>query len=274
MTDRPRPSTIPPPPPKLSDRVADFGGRMNRFFEHVGAVTMLTRHAIVALFTKKFEWRLFVYQMEQLGVKSFGIGAATAVFVGIVMAIQFAHSLEKFGAKDSVGRIVGLSETRELAPALTSLVVGSRIAAGMAAEIGSMVVTEQVDAIRALGADPVRKLVIPRVLAGIIIMPLMACFALVLGVLSAMVVCNLSFGIPMPFFLSSAIDSVGLRDFFSGLGKTPFFGFLVAIIGCHFGFITSGGTEGVGKSTTSAVVVVSIAILVADALLTQIFLSL
>lgn len=247
--------------------------RLQRFFEHAGTVTLLTRDAVVALFTTRFQWKAFVYQMEQLGVKSFSIGAATAVFVGIVMAIQFAFSLERFGAKDSVGRIVGLSEARELAPALTSLVVGTRIAAGMTAEIGAMNVTEQIDAIRALGADPVRKLVVPRVLAGILIMPMLACFALVLGTLSAMLVCNISFGIQMPFFLTSAIDSVGMKDFLSGLGKTPFFGFLVAILGCHFGFQTQGGTEGVGRSTTTSVVVVSISVLVADALLTQIFLS-
>jgi phospholipid/cholesterol/gamma-HCH transport system permease protein len=254
-------------------RIANFGATLNGFLEHVGAVTILAQHAAIALFTKRFEWRLFVYQMEQLGVKSFGIAAATAIFVGIVMAIQFAHSLEKFGAKDSVGRIVGLSETRELAPALTSLVVGSRIAAGITAEIGSMAVTEQIDAIRALGADPVRKLVVPRVLACTLIMPMLASFALVLGVLSAMIVCNVTFGIQMPFFLSTAMDAVGLRDYFSGLGKTPFFGFLIALVGCHFGFETRGGTEGVGRSTTSSVVVVSITVLVADALLTQLFLS-
>ena len=257
----------------VTKRLADFGAQLTGFFEHVGMVTILSQQAAVALLTKRFEWRLFVYQMEQLGVKSFGIAAATAIFVGIVMAIQFAHSLEKFGAKDSVGRIVGLSETRELAPALTSLVVGSRIAAGITAEIGSMAVTEQIDAIRALGADPVRKLVVPRVLACTLITPMLACFALVLGVLSAMIVCNVTFGIQMPFFLSSAMDSVGLRDFFSGIGKTPFFGFLIAIVGCHFGFQTHGGTEGVGRSTTSSVVVVSITVLVADALLTQLFLS-
>ncbi|MEM9194214.1 MAG: ABC transporter permease [Myxococcota bacterium] len=248
--------------------------RLERFVVHAGEVTLLMLRAFRALFTTKFQWKEFVYQLEQLGVRSFAIGAATAIFVGIVMAIQFAFALERFGARDSVGRIVGLSEVRELAPALTSLVVGSRIAAGMTAEIGSMAVTEQIDAIRALGADPIRKLVTPRILASVLIMPMLACFALVLGVLSAMVVCNLTFGIEMPFLLSTAINSVSLKDFASGIGKTPFFGLLVAILGCHFGFKTTGGTEGVGKSTTRSVVVVSIAILVADALLTQIFLSL
>jgi phospholipid/cholesterol/gamma-HCH transport system permease protein len=137
-----------------------------------------------------------------------------------------------------------------------------------------MSVTEQIDAIRALGADPVRKLVVPRMLAGIVIMPMLTCFAFVLGTVSAALVCNLSFGIPVPFFLTSALDSVWVQDFLSGLGKTPFFGFLIAILGCHFGMTTRGGTEGVGRSTTTSVVVVAIAVLVADSILTQLFLSL
>lgn len=247
--------------------------RFRSFFEHVGAVTLLAKRTFGRAFTTRFEPRAFIYQMEQLGVRSLGIAAATAVFVGIVMAIQFAFSLEKFGAKDTVGRIVGMSETRELAPSLTALVVGSRIGAGMAAELGSMAVTEQIDAIRALGADPIRKLVVPRVCAGIVLMPLLTCFALVLGVTSAMVVSNLTFGVPMPFFLSTALDTVTMKDFISGIAKTPVFGFLVALLGCYFGFNTSGGTEGVGRSTTRSVVVVSITVLVADALLTQLLLT-
>lgn len=249
------------------------GQRITSFLAQTGAVTQLMAQGMKSLFTTRPDLRALLYQMEQLGVKSLGIGAATAIFVGIVMAIQFAFSLERFGAKDSVGRIVGLSETRELAPALTSLVVGSRIAAGMAAELGSMAVTEQVDAIRALGADPIKKLVVPRIVASTIAIPMITFFALVLGVLSAMVVCNVSFGVQMPFFLSTAIDAVSMRDFLSGVGKTPFFGFLIALLGCYFGLQTTGGTEGVGRSTTQAVVVVSIAILVADALLTQVFLT-
>lgn len=280
MTDRPsdtarrvRRSSTPPPPPTFGEELRDSLRRGLKFIEHVGAVTVLTKRTVVALFTSRFEGRLFVYQMEQLGVRSLGIAAATAVFVGIVMAIQFAFSLEKFGARDTVGRIVALSEIRELAPSLTALVVGSRIGAGMAAEIGSMKVTEQIDAIRALGADPIKKLVVPRLVAGITIMPLLTCFAFVLGVFSSMVVSSVTFGISMQFFLSSAIDTVGIKDLMSGLGKTPFFGFLIAILGCYFGLETRGGTEGVGHSTTSAVVVVSIAVLMCDAVLTQVFLS-
>jgi phospholipid/cholesterol/gamma-HCH transport system permease protein len=271
----PRSNTLPPPSaPGAKGLVLRWGDKLYRFFIHVGRVTALTRQTFSTAFRTRLDFRSFLDQMDSLGVKSLGIGAATAIFVGIVMAIQFAHSLERFGAKDTVGRIVGLSEARELAPALTSLVVGSRIAAAMAAELGSMAVTEQIDAIRALGADPIRRLVVPRVLAGMLVIPMIACFALVLGVFSAMIVCNVTFRISAPFFLSTAIDSVTMKDLMAGMGKTPFFGFLTTILGCYLGLSTRGGTEGVGRSTAAAVVVVSIAILVADALLTQIFLSL
>jgi phospholipid/cholesterol/gamma-HCH transport system permease protein len=273
-------SERPPAPPRrppfegsLLDPARQLA-RVQGFVETTGRVTILTGRALGALFSSRPELGSWLYQLEQLGVKSLGIGAATAVFVGIVMAIQFAYSLEPFGARDSVGRIVGLSEARELAPSLTSLVVGSRIAAGMAAEIGSMAVTEQIDAIRALGADPVRKLVVPRLVACTVGIPMICCFALALGILSAMAVSTVTVGISPPFFLSSAIDAITMRDFLSGLGKTPFFGFLIAIMGCYFGFQTTGGTEGVGRATTSAVVVVSITVLVADAILTQLFLNL
>lgn len=258
----------------LTEALRRQGGSVIAFVTEAGGTATLAWRSTVALFTTRFEPRAFLYQMHSLGVKSLGIAVATAVFVGIVMTIQFAYSLERFGAQDSVGRVVGLSEVRELAPSLTALVVGCRIGAGIAAELGSMAVTEQIDAIRALGADPVRKLVVPRVLAGTVLMPLLTCFALVFGIGSAMVVSKATFGISMPFFLSTALDTIDLPDLLSGIGKTPFFGYIVCLLGCHFGMQTRGGTEGVGRSTTTSVVVVAIAVLVTDAILTQLFLSL
>lgn len=263
-----------PSPGFVTRNLTSQGRDVLSFVKNAGGAATLAWRATVALFTTRFEGRAFIYQLEQLGVKSLGIAAATSIFVGIVMTIQFAFSLERFGAQNSVGRVIGLSEARELAPSLTALVVGCRIAAGIAAELGSMAVTEQIDAIRALGADPIKKLVVPRLLAGTLLMPMLSVFALVLGVLSAMLVSKLTFGIPMPFFLSTAVDSIQLPDFLSGIAKTPFFGFLVCLLGCHFGMRTRGGTEGVGRSTTTAVVVVSITVLMADAILTQLFLSL
>ncbi len=247
---------------------------LKAFFGHFGAVTMLAGRAMRVLFTTPFEFGAFVYQVEQLGIRSLAIASATAIFVGMVMTLQFAYFAEQYGAQDALGRIIGLSEARELAPSLTSLVVGCRIAAGMAAELGSMAVTEQIDAIRALGADPVRKLVVPRLTAGTLVIPLMCMLAFVFGMVASMFVASASFGVSSETFRSAALDALQVRDLASGIAKTPFFGFLITLIGCYFGMNTQGGTEGVGRSTTSSVVVAAIAILVADALLTQIFLSL
>jgi phospholipid/cholesterol/gamma-HCH transport system permease protein len=244
------------------------------FFEHVGRVTILLGRTVKTLFTSRFDLDGFIYQLEQLGIRSLMIAAATAVFVGIVMTIQFAFFAEKYGAKDSLPRIVGLSEARELAPALTSLVVGCRIAAGMAAELGSMAVTEQIDAIRALGADPIRKLVVPRVLAAMCVMPLLCTIAFLLGMFSAAMVTAVSFGLTPDYFYSVARDTVTMADLISGFAKTPFFGIIVGLIACYFGMNTRGGTEGVGRSTTSSVVAAAVSLLITDALLTQIFMSL
>ncbi|MEM6954415.1 MAG: ABC transporter permease [Myxococcota bacterium] len=248
--------------------------RLESALREVGAVTQLSVQTVRTFFSTRFEGNSFIRLVDSLGVKSMGIASATAIFVGMVMTIQFGVFMEKYGAKEALGRVIGISEARELAPALTSLVVGSRIAAGMAAEIGSMSVTEQIDAIRALGADPIRKLVVPRVAASVVVMPLIACFALLLGLGAAMTVSSLTFGIAFKTFAGAAVDAITVSDYVSGLSKTPVFGFLIGILGCYFGLTTRGGTEGVGRSTTRSVVVVSITVLVADALLTQIFVSL
>ena len=198
-------------PPRNMTEWVDLRMRVLRsFIEQVGDVTILALKTFRTMFTTRFDMSAFIYQIEQLGVRSLAIAAATAIFVGIVMTIQFAVSMEAFGAKDTLGRVIAVSEARELAPSLTALVVGSRIAAGMAAEIGSMAVTEQIDAIRALGADPIRKLVVPRLAAGIIIMPLITFIAFLLGMLSSMMVAALSYGIPMEFFITTALDTLRL----------------------------------------------------------------
>jgi phospholipid/cholesterol/gamma-HCH transport system permease protein len=189
------------------------------------------------------------------------------------MTIQFAFGLQRFGGLEYIPRVVVLSFARELAPTLTAIIVGGRIGSGMAAEVGAMNVTEQVDAIRALGADPAKKLVLPRTLAAIIVMPILSVYALFLGTLGAIFICQVQFGITPSFFMESALEATGMNDLFSGLLKTPVFGFIIAIVGCHFGLKTTGGTEGVGTSTTRTVVVVSIAILVADFLLTKVLIG-
>jgi phospholipid/cholesterol/gamma-HCH transport system permease protein len=264
------PSLAPKPPkPPLHG----LRGAAKEWIEHIGAISVLAWDTIKAIPKRPFEFYQLVYQLEQMGVRSFAIAAITAIFVGMVMTVQFAFSLERFGARDYVGRVVGLSISRELAPALTALVVGCRIGAGIAAELGSMMVTEQVDAIRALGADPIKKLVVPRVLACTILMPILCVFADVLGFGAAMLVALVQFGTPPEFFYRSGLSSVEMSDFLSGVLKTPVFGAQIGLIGCYLGLTTRGGTEGVGKSTTRAVVAVAVAVLLSDFFLTKVFIS-
>jgi len=244
--------------------------RMAGFLVHLGQLSRMTGLAIVATVRRPLEIRATLHQMEMLGVKSLGIASVVALFTGLVMATQFAYGLQKFGGMEYTGRVVGISFARELAPALTAVVVGGRIGSGITAEIGSMAVTEQLDAIRALGADPIKKLVVPRLLASVVVMPILAAFALVLGFIGAMFITAAEFGLPTAFFLQTALESVRFADYFSGMFKTPFFGAIIALIGCHFGFITRGGTEGVGNSTTRSVVVISISLLISDFLLTKV----
>jgi phospholipid/cholesterol/gamma-HCH transport system permease protein len=236
---------------------------------HVGELSRMAVGSFKAGTKRPFEWKAIVQQIEAVGVASLGIVFVASVFIGMVMAVQFAFGLRKFGGMEYTPRVIALSFARELAPTLTAVIVGGRIGAGMAAEMGSMAVTEQIDAIRALGADPLKKLVFPRLIASILVLPLLGVIALVLGVGGAMVITDTQFDIPASFFFRSALNSVTMLDFMSGVVKTPVFGALIALIGCHLGMITRGGTAGVGASTTRAVVAISIAIFIADFFLTK-----
>ncbi len=261
--------SLPGPPPKPSFWDHNLA-RWRLFIEHLGEVAVLTGRTAKATFRRPLEIASTIQQFESLGVRSMGIVAVTSVFIGMVMTIQFAFGLRRFGGLEYIPRVVSLSFCRELAPTLTAVIVGGRIASGMAAEVGAMNVTEQVDAIRALGADPAKKLVLPRVAAAIVVMPLLSMYALALGIGGAVFVCATQFDISPTFFINSSLESVRIMDFVAGVAKTPFFGYIIAIVGCHFGLRTTGGTEGVGLSTTRTVVAVSIAILIADFLLTKV----
>lgn len=264
-------SLVPPPPPKVT---VVYFRRITALLENVGVITHMTVKTVRAAFKRPFEGKAIVEQIESLGVASLGIVVVTSIFIGMVMAVQFAFGLRKFGGMEYTGRVVALSFARELAPTLTAVIVGGRIGAGMAAEVGSMAVTEQIDALRALGADPYKKLVLPRLVASILVMPVLASLALVLGFSGAMLITDFQFNIPSSFFFHSALGTVTMRDLISGMIKTPVFGAIIALVGCHFGMTTRGGTAGVGDSTTRTVVVISITILIADFFLTKLAISL
>jgi len=245
-----------------------------RFLGHVGAMALLALRTARALLRRPFELPSLVDQLDGVGIGSLSVAALTAIFTGMVMALQFSIGLEPYGASLYTGSLVSEGLVRELGPVLTALLVGGRVASGMTAELGSMAVTEQIDAIRALGADPVKKLVLPRVLACVVAMPLLTLVADIVGCVGGMIVVMNQVGVTARFYWVQVQETVQLHDLGHGLGKAVFFGLCIAIIGCYQGMTTRGGTAGVGRATTVTVVYVSITILAADWLLTNLFLAL
>ena len=222
----------------------------------------------------KWETGEILRQMDALGVQSIAITNLTALFTGMVLALQTAYALSQFGGKLFVGRVVVLSVCRELGPVLTALMVAARCGAGITAELGTMAVTEQVDALRALGASPVRKLVLPRVVAVTAMLPLLTIMTDFLGVVGGLFIAVVEVKIGASFYLSTVTQTLRSNDILHGLFKTPFFGFEIAMIGCYNGLNATGGADGVGRATTISVVIASISVLATDFFLTKIFLSL
>ncbi|HEY6880172.1 MAG TPA: ABC transporter permease [Polyangiales bacterium] len=221
----------------------------------------------------RFEYGEFARQVVQIGWRSTTIALLTSLFSAMVITVQFALQLARFGARGWVGSVVGVTLARELGPVMTALMVGGRVGAGITAELGSMAVTEQIDAIRVLGADPVRKLVAPRVIASMVVLPLMTSMSVVLGVIGGAAIASLDAGQSFMHFFHAAWHATTMSDFLSGLSKTIFFGYNVAIIACQLGLETRGGTEGVGRATTKSVVVSSVITLISDFVLTKFILT-
>ena len=239
----------------------------------VGGVAILTVQTFVAFWKSPIEIFPVVYQLDHAGIKSWSITALTALFTGMVLALQFATGLEAYGGSMYTGKLVALGIVRELGPTLTALLVGGRVGSGIAAELGSMVVTEQVDAIRALGADPIKKLVAPRVFACVLALPLLTMLADVVGIFGGMLITMREVGVTSKFFFTQVKDTLWVVDLVHGLGKSVFFGYFIGIIGCYVGLKTHGGTEGVGVSTTRAVVITAITLLVSNYILSTIFVA-
>lgn len=239
----------------------------------IGAVANLSVNCLTSFFRRPIEMRPMIYQIDHAGIQSWSIALLTAIFTGMVMALQFATGLKPYGADMYTGKLVALGIVRELGPVLTALLVGGRIGSGFAAELGSMAVTEQIDAIRALGADPVKKLVAPRVLACVIAIPLLTMMADVVGCFGGMLITVDEVGITPTFFMDQVLQTLWVVDLMHGLMKSVFFGYFIGIIGCYVGINTTGGTEGVGQATTRSVVATAITLLVSNFLLSKLFVS-
>lgn len=223
------------------------------------------------VFRRPFYWSDLFIQMDTIGVGSLPIVLLTGFFSGAVMALQMARALNSYGAKEQTGVVVAITLVRELGPVLTSLMVAGRNASGMASELGSMKVSEQIDAMRALGTDPVQKLVVPRMLATAVTLPLLTIIADFVGIFGGYLVASGILGLTATQYWSSAWRALDFSDVFQGLLKPFVFAFAISLVGCFYGLNAKGGTQGVGRATTQAVVVASVLIFILTLFITKLF---
>lgn len=245
-----------------------FGEYLREKVLAVQEYSLLSWAAIGNIFRKPFYWADLFTQADLIGVGSIPIVILTGFFTGGVLALNSATTLAQFGAKAVTGELVSLSMIKELGPVLTGLMVSGRNASGMASELGSMQVTEQIDAMRALGTDPLKKLVTPRVISTIVMLGFLTIISDALGVFGGGLISS-TMGIDASQYFHMAYQSLRYPDILEGLVKPLIFGFIIATIGCYFGMSTRGGTQGVGRSTTQAVVFSSILIIFSDFLVTR-----
>ncbi len=245
--------------------------RLHGFFDLVGSLALLFREVVRQLFRRGNSLNLIVDQIFHIGHRSLPLALITAICTGAVMALQFGMGLERFGGTLYVPRIVTVSILREMGPVFTALIVAARVGAGIASEIGSMVVTQQIDAIRALGTSPIQKIVIPRVLGCVISVPLLVAFADFVSFIGGMIIGVVELRLDAQFYMIKSLNNLALGDYLSGFGKSFFFALFISIPSCYYGLNVKEGTRGVGIATTKAVVAASIMILIGDFFLTKLF---
>jgi phospholipid/cholesterol/gamma-HCH transport system permease protein len=241
------------------------------FLETVGRITVFTGTALMHAVQPPFYFRIIGRHMLEIGYFSLPVIGLTAIFAGMVIALQSYTGFARFNAEGAIANVVALSVTRELAPVLTGLMVSGRIGAAMAAEIGTMRVTEQVDALTTLSTNPFKYLVAPRVIAGLTMLPFLVFIADIIGILGGYLVGIYQLGFNPSNYLQNTYDFLETLDVVSGLVKACVFGFIVTLMGCYHGFYSKGGAQGVGQATTNAVVSASILILLFNYILTGIF---
>jgi phospholipid/cholesterol/gamma-HCH transport system permease protein len=253
------------------DLLADIGRGTFGLCRRTGSLAVFGLSGVSHLTRPPFYLRAFLRAFLQFGYFSLPVVALTAVFTGMVLALQSSTGLSRFSAETAMPSLVVLSITRELGPVLAGLMVSGRVGAAMAAEIGTMRVTDQIDALVTLSTDPMKYLVAPRLLAGLIALPLLVLVADVLGVAGGFLIATVKLGFNASSYLSNTITYLERVDVVSGLVKAAVFGFLIALVGCFFGYRSRGGAQGVGNATTSAVVAASVLILAFDYVLTELF---
>jgi phospholipid/cholesterol/gamma-HCH transport system permease protein len=271
--------TTPPAPPEngqslaevLRELITGLGGNLTALVGWSGGMMVMLGQALIRGPRRPLGLFDISYQLLQLGIRSLPVTTLMSIFVGMILAWQFGEALADFGAKSAIGYVTSLALVRELVPTLLALTVGTKMATGMTAELGSMKVTEQIDAISALGADPIKKLVWPRVMGATIAMPLLVAWGNVIAMVGGMIISDTVFDVPAGYFYFTYIDELEPMHYVMSQTKALVFGALAGIVGCYQGFSTKFGTEAVGQSTTETVIAVSVSVLLADFALTTIF---
>ena len=252
----------------ISTYLTELGRKQTKIVRTIGEILLLFFTTVFWLFKSRPRWDHIIQQMLYIGYESIPIVLLTAVFIGMIMVLQTGYQLTKFGATLYAGGIAAIALAREIAPVFTAFSIAARVGASIAAEIGTMRVTEQIDALETLATDPVQYLVVPRFVAAVLVVPLLTILALFIGIMGGMLVGSTNLGISNQLYLNNTRDFLVLRDIYSGLIKTVVFAGIVAIMGCYEGFKTSGGAEGVGRATRNAVVASIILIIISDYFLT------
>ncbi len=253
------------------DLVAAVGRGLLDACAHAGSVAIFAATGVSHLVRPPFYGRMFLRAFVEFAFFSLPVVALTAIFSGMVIALQSYTGFSRFNAESAVASIVVLSVVRELGPVLAGLMVAGRVGAAMAAELGTMRVTDQIDALTTLSTNPMKYLVAPRLLAGLLALPLLVVVADILGVMGGYIVAVIKLGLDPLTYLHSTFDFMTTQDVVSGLAKAAVFGFLIALMGCYHGYRSRGGAQGVGSATTAAVVTASILILAGDYVLSEIF---
>jgi phospholipid/cholesterol/gamma-HCH transport system permease protein len=243
---------------------------MLKVFEEIGRATLLTLWAIFFLFRNPPRLKHFIKQLAYLGAETTPVVLITSLFSGGVIALQTYSTFHRFNAEFLIGAVVALSMGRELGPVLTALMVVARVGSAMTAQIGTMRITEQIDALEVMGMDPRSYLITPRIVAGTLGVPMLTVLSNIAGIFGGWFVAVKLFGVNEYLFWEKMKDLTELHDFLGGLYKATFFGFIITAVSCYFGFYTKGGTEGVGRATTNSVVTSSMLVLISDYFLTAI----
>lgn len=247
---------------------------VKRALVEIQEYTFLVGAVARGLVTRPIHVRDIVEQLDAIGIGSLTVVVLTGTFTGMVITLQTGSILDQFGARSVVGRLVSASMVRELGPVLTALMVAGRVGSGIAAELGSMTVTEQIAALRSLGTDPLRKLVVPRVVAGTLALPVLTVISDAIGMVGGALIAQTQLRIASSVYWNNVVQGLYVQDIWMGLIKPVVLGFAVVTIGCHVGLRTSGGTQGVGRATTRAVVAASVTVLGLDFLVTKLLIAL